>query len=80
VPCENNHQVTILEDPFEESFDPHVHVQPPKDDNSCIEGAILGGLLGGGAGAAASRGDARWWAVPLGIAGGSMVGCQIDGG
>ena len=50
------------------------------DDNSCIEGAVLGGIAGGGAGAALSRGDGRWWAIPLGFVGGSMVGCQIDGG
>ena len=50
------------------------------DDNSCVEGAILGGILGGGAGAAASRGDGRWWAIPLGVVSGSMLGCQIDGG
>jgi len=50
------------------------------DNNSCVEGSIIGGILGGGAGAAASRGDGRWWAIPLGIVGGSMVGCQIDGG
>ena len=49
------------------------------DDNSCIEGSVLGGILGGGAGAALSRGDGRWWAIPLGIVGGSMVGCQVDG-
>ena len=63
----------------------HHHVEPPQkqhqtDDNSCIEGAVLGGIAGGGAGAALSRGDGRWWAIPLGIVGGSMVGCQIDGG
>ena len=58
------------------------HVRKPRhvDDNSCIEGAVLGGIAGGGAGAALSRGDGRWWAIPLGIVGGSMVGCQIDGG
>jgi hypothetical protein len=50
------------------------------DDNSCIEGSILGGIAGGGIGAAASRGDGRLWAIPLGIVGGAMVGCQIDGG
>ena len=50
------------------------------DDNSCIEGAVLGGIGGAGIGAAASRGDGRLWAIPLGIVGGSMVGCQIDGG
>ena len=50
------------------------------DENSCVEGSVLGGILGGGAGAALSRGDGRWWAIPLGIVGGSMVGCQVDGG
>ena len=40
---------------------------------------VLGGIAGGGAGAL-SRGDGRWWAIPLGIVGGSIVGCQIDGG
>jgi hypothetical protein len=53
---------------------------PNTDDNSCVEGSILGGILGGGAGAAASRGDGRFWAIPLGIVGGAMVGCQVDGG
>ena len=50
------------------------------DDNSCIEGSILGGIAGGGAGAALSKGDGRLWAIPLGIVGGAMAGCQIDGG
>ena len=50
------------------------------DENSCVEGSILGGILGGGAGAAASRGDGRLWAIPLGIVSGAMVGCQVDGG
>ena len=54
--------------------------QHQTDDNSCIEGSILGGIAGGGIGAAASRGDGRLWAIPLGIVGGAMVGCQIDGG
>ncbi len=50
------------------------------DDNSCIEGSVLGGIAGGGAGAVLSRGNGRWWAIPLGIVSGAMVGCQIDGG
>ena len=58
----------------------HKHEHKEKDDNSCIEGAVLGGISGAGAGAVLSRGDGRWWAIPLGIVGGSMVGCQIDGG
>jgi len=54
--------------------------QHQTDNNSCIEGSILGGIAGGGLGAVLSRGDGRWWAIPLGIVGGSMVGCQVDGG
>ena len=50
------------------------------DDNSCIEGSILGGIAGGGAGAALSRKEGRLWAIPLGIVGGALVGCQVDGG
>ena len=37
------------------------------DENSCIEGSILGDIVGGGAGAALSRKDGRLWAIPLGI-------------
>jgi len=66
VPCERHH---------------HAPQKPHQEDsNSCIEGSILGGIAGGGLGAAASRGDGRYWAIPLGIVGGAMVGCQIDGG
>ena len=50
------------------------------DDNSCIEGSVLGGIAGGGLGAVLSRGDGRLWAIPLGIVGGAMAGCQVDGG
>jgi hypothetical protein len=50
------------------------------DDNSCIEGSILGGIAGGGAGAALSRKEGRLWAIPLGIVSGALVGCQVDGG
>ena len=52
----------------------------PVDDNSCVEGSIIGGLLGGALGGVLSRDDGRWWAIPSGVAGGAMVGCQIDGG
>ena len=50
------------------------------DENDCSDGKIAGGLLGGGLGAALSRGDGRWWAIPTGIVAGSMIGCDIDGG
>ena len=59
---------------------PAPHVQQPVDDNSCIEGAILGGLAGGGLGAALSRNEGMIYGIPLGIVGGALVGCQIDGG
>ena len=50
------------------------------DENDCTDGKIAGALLGGGAGAAMSRGDGRWWAIPLGAVVGSKIGCDIDGG
>ena len=50
------------------------------DNNDCTDGKIAGALLGGGAGAAMSRGDGRWQAIPLGAVVGSKIGCDIDGG
>ena len=31
-----------------------------------VDGKLAGALVGGGAAAALSRGDGRWWAIPLG--------------
>ena len=50
------------------------------DTNDCTDGKIAGGLLGGGLGAAISRGDGRWWAIPLGAVVGSHIGCEAAGG
>jgi len=50
------------------------------DENDCTDGKIAGALLGGAAGAAMSRGDGRWWSIPLGAVVGSSIGCDIDGG
>ena len=50
------------------------------DNNDCSDGKIAGGLLGGGIGAALSRDDGRWWAIPLGAVLGSRIGCEVDGG
>ena len=50
------------------------------DQNDCSDGKVAGALLGGGAAAAMSRGDGRWWAIPLGAVIGSHIGCDIDGG
>ena len=40
---------------------------------------VAGGLLGGAAGAAMSRGDGRWWAIPLGAVAGSAITCNVTG-
>lgn len=81
VPCKNKGEVYYYPSQPQPRIRQDAHPNTGHvDNNSCVEGAVLGGILGGGAGAAASRGDGRWWAIPLGIVGGSMVGCQIDGG
>ena len=70
----------IHEDPF--PINHHTQHQHTNniDNNSCIEGAIIGGILGGAGGAAASRGPDMAWAIPVGVVGGSLIGCQVDGG
>ena len=50
------------------------------DTNDSTDGKIAGALLGGGAAAAMSRGDGRWWAIPLGAVVGGTIGCDINGG
>jgi len=79
VPCKNKSEVYYI------PAEPRSNYRAPQmqhrtDDNSCIEGSILGGIAGGGIGAAASRKEGRLWAIPLGIVGGALVGCQVDGG
>ena len=72
VSCRNEHTPTPLP-----------RIQDPVDDNSCVEGSIIGGILGGAAGGAASRRSTEndmVWAIPLGVVGGAMLGCQLDGG
>ncbi len=59
---------------------PIIQRAPSPDGNECSDGAVLGGILGGGAAAAISQGDGRWWAIPLGVVTGSVIGCDIDGG
>ena len=50
------------------------------DENDCTDGKVAGALLGGAAGAAMSRDDGRWWAIPLGAVIGSKIGCDAAGG
>ena len=73
-PCERN-KATIRR-PTRTVVERHYEV----DDNDCTDGKIAGGILGGGAAAAMSRGDGRWWAIPLGVVVGSHIGCDATGG
>ena len=73
-PCERN-RATITR-PIRTVVENHYEV----DDNDCTDGKIAGGILGGGLGAALSRGDGRWWAIPLGVVAGSAIGCDAAGG
>ena len=71
VPCDNN---TATEGRI------YRHTTVEYDTNDCSEGTLAGGLLGGGLATSISRGKDRWWAIPLGVVGGAMIGCDIDGG
>ena len=55
-------------------------IQQNDDGNDCTDGKVAGAILGGGAGAALSRDDGRWWAIPLGVVVGSKIGCDAAGG
>ena len=57
-----------------------VSPEPEGDRNSCVEGTIAGGLIGAGIGGFATKGQARWLGIPVGVVGGALLGCQIDGG
>jgi len=50
------------------------------DDNSCIEGSIIGGIAGGAAGGTLATKKNWIWSIPAGVIGGAMLGCQVDGG
>ena len=76
VPCEET--PTVGSEP--KTYRRHVTVYENVDTNDCSEGTLIGGLIGGGLAGFGSRGKDRWWAIPTGIIGGSMVGCQMDGG
>ena len=66
IPCERRKTTTIQ--------------QRDDDGNDCTDGKVAGAILGGGVGAALSRDEGRWWAIPLGVVTGSAIGCDIDGG
>ncbi len=69
-----------VEVPCNNSYNGPAPTSSNVDDNSCLEGSIIGALLGGGIGGAVSREEGRWVAVPGGAVAGALIGCQIDGG
>ena len=69
VPCENTSYYNGGSSYYED-----------EDDNSCVEGSIIGGIAGGAAGGTLSTQENWIWSIPAGIIGGALVGCQIDGG
>ena len=71
-PCSNNKATIIRERSVE---------YREVDENDCTDGKVAGAILGGGAaGAAMSKGDGRWWAIPIGAVVGSKIGCDAAGG
>ena len=54
------------------------------DDNDCRSGTVLGAIAGGAGAFSLTNGGSysndHLWTVPLGMIGGSMVGCQLNGG
>ena len=74
IPCSNN---SAIQRPVQQTGPVY---QPPGDNNSCIEGAVLGGLVGAAGGAALSRDEGNLIGIPLGIVSGALIGCQVDGG
>ena len=71
VPCENTGARPNNVGVNDQSF---------TDDNSCIEGAVIGGIAGGAGGGVLATQENWIWSIPLGVIGGAMVGCQVDGG
>ena len=54
------------------------------DDNDCTSGTVLGAIAGAAGAFGLTNGGSynsdHLWTVPLGMIGGSMIGCQLNGG
>tara|TARA_Y100000991_G_scaffold13548_1_gene9279 strand:+ start:160 stop:534 length:375 start_codon:yes stop_codon:yes gene_type:complete len=50
------------------------------DDNDCSQGSFIGSVLGAGIALSSSRGNDRFWSVPIAGTAGALIGCQLDGG
>lgn len=84
VPCKNR----PVENHTHYHVEPHRTYRPAEredrmsnvDDNSCVEGTVIGGILGGAAGGTLATKKNWIWSIPVGVVSGAMVGCQVDGG
>ena len=76
VPCQQPSRI----DTYIEPNPPRRRRPDPVDDNSCLEGSIIGGIGGGALGGVLSTQENWIWSIPTGIIGGALAGCQIDGG
>ena len=76
VPCRPSRIDTYIEpEPRSRPYS-----QAPVDDNSCLEGALIGGVGGGALGGVLATQENWIWSIPTGIIAGGLTGCQVDGG
>ena len=68
-----------MEVPCNKSYSSTVRGPIPQGEECGDGNKVAGGLLGGAAGAAMSRGDGRWWAIPIGAVVGSAITCDVTG-
>jgi len=83
VPCENYNGGIYMPQSTPHSFPRYEDSYPNMgrmDNNSCAEGTVAGGILGGALGGVLSKKENWIWAIPSGVVGGAMIGCQMDGG
>ena len=74
VPCQEPSRINTYIEPT-----PY-RSSAPVDDNSCLEGTIIGGIGGGALGGVLATQENWIWSIPTGIIGGALAGCQVDGG
>ena len=79
VPCQQPSRIDTYIDPAPRPR-PLPRAQAPVDDNSCLEGAIVGGIGGGALGGVLATQENWIWSIPTGIIAGGLAGCQVDGG
>ena len=72
IPCNN--------DGYRGGMVPQSRPAAGYDDNSCIEGTVIGGIAGGALGGVAATQENWIWSIPAGVIGGAVIGCQVDGG